>query len=197
VVTLTLGWPNMGMTTEVSLLSEPWFRGTSGSSRASTGELAALHGQLVLRLRTMVTRHSPGCAFVAAYPSVHDLSPNEILVIPFSSDAALFSIGFCRPDCATMKVRIGEHGVLEYPREKHLTPSLAASAERLFSLTLNGRYREDVWIDSETGRYEGGQSYFLDDSDEWQVLGPRPQPCAPLKLTRRGLTVQNRRYQPY
>ena len=96
-----------------------------------------------------------------------------------------------------MEVRIGEHGVLEYSEADQTTQSLAATAELLFGIALSGRYREEIWTHPATGRYEGGQSYFMDDSQEWQELGPRKQPRALLQLVRQRLTVQDRQYEPY
>jgi hypothetical protein len=166
-------------------------------SLLTAGELAALHTHLVLQFRSMLTQHRPGCAFVAAYPRIQDHSPNEILVIPFRSGAASFSIGLLQGACASMEVRIGERGVLEYSASDQPTPSLAATAELLFGIALTGRYREEIWTHPVTARYEGGQSYFMDDSQEWHELGPRRQPRASFQLVRKRLTVQDRRYEPY
>jgi hypothetical protein len=163
----------------------------------TAGELEALHTHLVLKFRSMVNQHSPGCAFVVPYPSTRDVSPNEILVIPARSGAALFSIGFLQAKRTTMVVRIGEHGVLERPEDNPSIESLAATAELLFSIALYGRYREESWAHTRTGRHERSQSYFLDVSQEWQELGPSVQPPAPVGRFRHQLTMQERRYEPY
>jgi hypothetical protein len=144
----------------------------------------------------MAAQHRPGCAFVAPYPNADDYWPNEILVIPFRSGAALFSIGFLQSDRTTMLVRIGEHGVVECPEVDQATHSLAATAELLFGIALSGRYREEIWTHTATGRYEGGQSYFL-DTGVWRELGPRKQFPGIHQLVRHELTMQDRRYQPY
>jgi hypothetical protein len=77
------------------------------------------------------------------------------------------------------------------------TQSLAATAELLFGIALNGRYREEVWTHPATARYKGGQSYFMGDSHEWHELGSRKQPRALLQLAWQRLTLQDRRYEPY
>jgi len=146
-----------------------------------TGDaLAALHTQLVLRFRSMAARHRPGCAFVAPYPTGQDFSPSEILVIPNHSEAALFSIGFLQGDRTTMVVRIGEHGVLNFIEDGHSTRSLAATAKLLFDVALSGRYREETWIHCPSGRYEGGQSFFIDETLDWQELGGCDRVVSPL-----------------
>ena len=97
-----------------------------------------------------------------------------------------------------MVVRIGDYGVVECSEvDPVISCPLAPTAELLFGIALSGRYREEIWIHPTTARYEGGQSYFMDDSQEWQELGPRKQPPALLQLVRQRLTVQNRRYEPY
>ena len=186
------------MTTQVSTVSSSW----SGQAAESgplhpAGELAALHANLVLQFKSMANRHRPGCAFVAPYPSTEDCRPNEILVIPFRRGAALFSIGLLQGDRTTMVVRIGEHGVLECSEGDQGTESLAATAVRLFRIALSGRYREEIWTHPTTGRYEGGQSYIMDDSEGWQELEPCKQPGAMLRLVRHRLTVEDRQYKPY
>ena len=186
------------MPTQVLPVPSSWSGKAVGTgSLLTAGELEALHTHLVLQFRSMLTQHRPGCAFVAAYPRIQDHSPDEILVIPFRSGAALFSIGLLQGDCTTMEVRIGEHGVFEYSVGDQPTPSLAATAELLFGIALSGRYREEIWTHTATARYEGGQSYFMDDSQEWQELGPRKQPRALPQLVRQRVTVQDRRYEPY
>jgi len=190
--------PNELMPTRVLPLPSSWSGKAVGTGSLFTAEeLAALHTHLVLQFRSMLAKHRPGCAFVAAYPGIQDRSPNEILVIPFRRGAALFSIGLLQGDRTTMEVRIGDHGVLEYSEGDQPTPSLAATAELLFGIALNGRYREEIWTHTATARYEGGQSYFMDDSQEWQELGPRKQPRALPRLVRQRLTMQDRRYEPY
>jgi len=194
----TLAWSNELMSMQVLPVPSSWSgEDVDTGPLARAPELAQLHCHLVLQFRSMVTQHSPGCAFVAAYPRIQDHSPNEILVIPFRRGAALFSIGLLQGDHTTMKVRIGEHGVLEYSEGDQSTASLAATAELLFNIALSGRYREEIWTKTATARYEGGQLYFMDDSQEWQELGPRKQPCALLQLVRQRLTVQYRQYEPF
>jgi hypothetical protein len=156
-------------------------------------QLNALHGELVLRFRSMVGAHLPGSAFVAPYPSVREVWPNEILVIPSRSDAALFSIGFLQSDRTNMVVRIGEHGELHMWEEHHAHRSLIAMAQTLFALALQGRYREESWTDKVTGQYRGGQSYFLDTKDGWQVPRPLGQPRVPFERLR----LHDRQYVPY
>jgi hypothetical protein len=186
------------MTTQVSPVSSAWSEEAVGPGPLYTAEeLAALHTHLVRRFRSMAAQHRPGCAFVAPYPNAHDYWPNEILVIPFRSDAALFSIGFLQSDRTTMLVRIGEHGVVECWEGDQAAHSLAATAELLFGIALSGRYREEIWTHTTTGRYEGGQSYFMDESQVWQELRPRKQPPDIHQLVRHKLAVQDRRYQPY
>ena len=163
----------------------------------SAEELAALHARLVLQFRSMVEEHRPGSAFVAPYPRTGDVSPNEILVIPFRSGAALFCIGFLQCDRTTMLVRIGDHGVFQYSADNPSNQSLAATAELLLTLAMSGRYREEIWTDTRTGRYEGGQSYFLDGSQEWQELGPGSRPPASLRASRHRLTMEDRGYESY
>src|SRR5687768_18018458 len=76
------------MTTQVSPVSSAWSEEAVGPGPLYTAEeLAALHTHLVLRFRSMAAQHRPGCAFVAPYPNAQDYWPNEILVIPFRSDA--------------------------------------------------------------------------------------------------------------
>ena len=103
-----------------------------------------------------------------------------------------------------MVVRIGEHGVWECSEDAvgcsddvHPTRSLAATAELLFGIALSGRYREEIWTDSTTGRYEGGQSFIMDDSAGWQELGCRCQPRISSRLLRHKFSVLDRRYGPY
>ena len=188
-------WLNELMTTQVSPVSSSWAEEAVGTGPLYTaGELAALHTHLVLEFRSMATQHRPGCAFVAPYPSAQDNSPNEILVSPYSRGAALFSIGFLQGDRTTMVVRIGNYGVLEYSEGDQATQPLAATAELLFGIALSGRYREEIWTDTTTGRYEGAQSYVMDESQVWRELGSRKQPHA---VHQHRLTVQNRRYEPY
>ena len=183
------------MTTQVSPVSSSWAeKAVETGPRSTAEELAALHSHLVLQLLAMVTRHRPGCAFVAPYPDPHDVSPNEILIIPYRKGAALFSLGFLQGDRTTMVVRIGDHGVVECSEDDQATQSLAATAEMLFDIALSGRYREEIWTDTTTGRYEGGQSYFMDASGLWRELGPRRQLPA---IDQHRLAVQNRRYRRY
>ncbi len=144
----------------------------------------------------MADEHLAGCAFVAPFPSPEDSSPSEIMVIPARTGAAMFTIGFLQGEGITMVVRIGEHGVLTYSEDDHATQLLAVTAESLFSIALSGRYREEVWTHTRSGRYEGGQSYFLDGSQEWQELGPPTQPHASSRLFRH-LSVQDHHYEPY
>ena len=187
------------MPTQVLPGPSSWSGKAVGTGSLFTAEeLAALHTHLVLKFRSMITQHRPGCAFVAAYPRIQDHSPNEILVVPFRTGAALFSIGLRQGACTSMEVRIGERGVLEYSvGGDQPAPSLAPTSELLFGIALSGRYREEIWTHPATGRYEGGQSYFMDDSHEWQELGPRKQPRALLQLVPQRLTVQDRKYEPY
>ena len=145
----------------------------------------------------MVTRHLPSCAVVEPWPSAQDFVPDEILVIPFRRGAALFSIGFHAGDRIKMEVRIGEHGVLEYVQDEQATRLLAGQAGRLFDIALCGRYREELWINAATRAYVGGQSYFNDDSGQWQELGPCKRPRALPELVRRRVTVLDRRYAAY
>ena len=185
------------MTTQLS----PVFRSRSlrsvGAGAFHTpGELVALHAHLARRLRSMVTEHRPGCAFVAPYPSNQDLSPSEILVIPFRSEAAMFSVAFQPCERTVMMIRIGEYGVWECLEGDRPTPSLAATAEHLFEVALSGRYRENVWTHTVTGRCEGGQGYFMDDSQDWQDLSPRGKPAPPQSFWH-WLSVQDRRFEPY
>lgn len=194
------------MTTPASLASSPGSRRVAGTGPLYTaGELAALHTYLTLQFRSMAAEHRPGCAFIAPYPSSHDLSPSEILIIPARSEAALFSVAFVQCESTTtMVVRIGEHGVwecsadvLECSEDHRPARSFAATAELLFGVALSGRYREEIWTDSATGRYEGGQSFFMDDSLEWQELGCRCQPRISSRLLRHKFSVLDRRYEPY
>jgi len=164
--------------------------------RQLPGDLEALHAHLVLRFRAMADEHLLGCAFVAPYSSPDDSSPSEILVIPDRTGAPLFTIGFLQDKQITMVVRIGEHGVFTYTEDDQAIPLLAVTAESLFSIALSGRYREEVWTRTRSGRYEGGQSYYLDGSQEWQELGPRTQPPASSRLLRH-LSVQDHHYEPY
>jgi hypothetical protein len=186
---------NVLMTTQVSPVSSSWAqKAVETEPRYAAEELAALHSHLVLQFLAMVARHRPGCAFVAPYPNPQDVSPNEIMVIPYRKGAALFSIGFLQGDRTTMVVRIGDHGLVESSEDDQATQSLAATAELLFGIALSGRYREEIWTDSTTGRYEGGQAYFMDESGLWRELGPRRQPPA---IDQHRLAVQNRRYRRY
>ena len=190
--------PNELMPTQVLPVPSSWSGKAAGTgSPITNGELAALHTHLVLQFRSMLTRHRPGCAFVAAYPRIQDHSPNEILVIPFRRGAALFSIGFLQGDRSSMVVRIGDYGVVECSEVDQGTQSLATTAELLFGIALSGCYREEIWTHPTTARYEGGQSYFMDDLQEWHELGPRKQPRTLLQLVGQRLTVQDRRYEPY
>lgn len=193
------------MTTSAAIVSRPWSRRTAGPGpRHTSVDLASLHTHLVLKLRSMANQHRQGCAFIAPYPSGRDLSPSEILVIPARSEAALFSVAFVQCDRTIMRVRIGEHGVwecsddvLECSEEVRPTRSLAATAEMLFGVALSGHYREEIWNHDTTGRYEGGQSYYLDDSDVWQELGCPCQPRISSRLLRHKMTVLDRSYEPY
>ena len=92
--------PNELMPTQVLPVPSSWSGKAAGTgSPVTNGELAALHTHLVLQFpSTCSPQHRPGCAFVAPYPRIEDHSPNEILVIPFRSGAALFSIGFFQGD---------------------------------------------------------------------------------------------------
>lgn len=167
------------------------------SGRMST-ELAALHAYLARRFQVLLTAHERGCAFVAPYPSVDDRSADEIVVIPFRSGAALFSLGFFTCFASTtMVVRIGDHGVVECSAPDHASPAFAGTAEWLFGIALSGRYREEIWLHSATARYVGGQSYVLSDSDGWQELGLRQEPPALLRPNGHRLTMQDRIYEPY
>ena len=152
----------------------------------------------------MADRHRRGCAFIAPYPSSQDLSPSEILVIPAHSEAALFSVAFLQCERTTMRVRIGEHGVWECSddvsecsEDVRSTRSLAATAGMLFGVALSGRYREEIWNHATTGRYEGGQSYYMDESDAWQELGCPCQPRISTRLLRQKMEVLDRLYEPY
>jgi hypothetical protein len=183
------------MTTQVSPVSSSWVEeAVETGPRYTAEELAALHTQLVRQFRFMAAQHRPGCAFVAPYPSPQDVSPNEILVIPHRKGAALFSIGFLQAHRTTMVVRIGEYGVVECSEGDQATQSLAATAELLFGIALSGSYREEIWTDTTTGRYEGGQSYFMDKSRVWRQFGPRKQPRA---MHPQNVAMQDRRYEPY
>ena len=82
------------------------------------------------------------------------------------------SIGLLQGDRTTMEVRIGEHGVLEYPEGDQPTPSLAATAKLLFDIALSGRYREEIWTHPAAGRYEGGQSYSWTTHKSGRNLDP-------------------------
>lgn len=190
--------PNERMVTEIASVSSlrPE-RAVETGHIYNGGELEALHAHLVLQFRSMADKHRPGCAFVAPFPSTRDVSSNEILVIPARTGAALFTIGFHLGNGTTMVVRIGEHGVLTCSESDQATQSLAATAEFLFTVALGGRYREEIWTRTRSGRYEGGRSYFLDASKEWQELGPRPELPASSRLFRHRLTVRDRRYEPY
>jgi hypothetical protein len=192
------------MVTEATVVSGPWSKGTAGpGARYTAGELAALHAFLVLKFRSMANHHSQGCAFIAPYPSTKDLSPSEILVIPTRADAALFSVAFLQCERTTMRVRIGDHGVWECAEDVECSDddrpaqSFATTAELLFDAALSGHYREEIWTDSATGRYEGGQSYIMDDSRGWQELGCRCQPRIASRLLRHKFSVLDRRYEPY
>ncbi len=193
------------MTTETSFVSSRWSdRAPATGLHYSAEDLEALHTYLTLEFRTMAAQHRPGCAFIAPFPNSHDPSANEILVIPANSDAALFSVAFLSCERTTMVVRIGEHGVWECSgdvwdcsEDVRPTGSLAATAKLLFGAALSGRYREEIWTDSSTGRYEGGQSFFMDDSHGWQELGCRCQPRISSRLLRHKLSVLDRRYGPY
>lgn len=172
-------------------------RAARTGARETTAELVALHTHLVLRFRSMATQHRSGCAYVAPYPSCQDCSPNEILVIPERSGAALFSIGFLQGNPTTMVVRIGEHGIVMCAEEAPSTLALAATAERLFGIALAGSYREEILVQPTTGRYEGGQSYVLDESQGWKELGCLNLPRLPARLLRHKLAVLDRLYEPY
>jgi hypothetical protein len=183
------------MTTQVTPVSSSWLEeAVEAGPRYTAKELAALHSHLVLQFLATVTQHRAGCAFVAPYPNPQDVSPNEILVIPYRKGAALFSVGFLQGDRTTMVVRIGDHGVVECSEDDQATQSLAVAAERLFDIALSGRYREEIWTDTATGRYEGGQSYVMNESGLWRELGPRRQPRA---IHKHRLAMQNRRYRTY
>ena len=198
MLTPTLTRLNELMTTQVSPVVSSWSKEAVELRPVYTAEeLAALHSHLVLRFRSMATRHRPGCAFVAPYPSAQDYSPNEILAIPFCNDAALFSVGFLQSDRTRMVVRIGEHGVVKCSEGDQAAHSLSATAELLFGMALRGRYREKIWVDTTTGRFDGSQSYFMDESEVWQELGLRKQLPDIHQLVRHTLTVQDRWYQPY
>jgi len=162
----------------------------------TAGKLEALHTHLVLRFRGMVARHRPGAAFVCPFPDPEEASPNEILVIPLHSGAAGFSIGFPQNTPTTMVVHIGEQGVFTYSADAVSPGSLSATAETLFNIALDGRYREHVWTHTRTGRRVGGHSSFLHGSHGWQEFGPTVQPPASLRL-RSHLTLQERTYEPY
>jgi hypothetical protein len=193
------------MTTPTSFASSPGSQSfTRTGSLYTAEELAALHAHLSLQFRAMAAQHRPGCAFIAPYPTNNDLSPTEILVIPACADAAFFSVAFLQGDRTTMVVRIGEHGVWECSEDvcdcsedDRPTRSLAATAELLFGIALNGHYREEIWTDSTTGRYEGGQSFFLDKAQGWQELGCRCEPRISSRLLRHKFSVLDRRYKPY
>lgn len=184
------------MTTRLSASSiRSWSDEVAPHRRShSAGPLTSLHANLVLQLRSMVTDHRPGAAFVAAYSGVGEVPPDEILVIPGRADAALFSVGFPSADRMSMVVRIGDHGSWASPADERVPASLAATARVLFSLALVGRYREQTWTNTLTNRYVGGESFFLDRGHQWRKLGSAWQPPP---LLRPMLSHQDRRYQSY
>lgn len=163
-------------------------------SSHAAGSLAALHADLVVQLRGMVADHRRGAAFVAAFAAVGEDSPDEILVIPARADAALFSVGFPSAEDLSMVVRIGDHGSWTTSADDLLPASLAAAARQLFSFALTGRYREETWTETLTGRYAGGESYLLERGRPGRRLGAAWQP--PPRL-RPSLSRQDRWYRAY
>jgi hypothetical protein len=119
------------------------------------------------------------------------------MVIPDRSGAAMFSVGFLQGNPTTMVVRIGEHGIVVCAEEAPSTLGLAATAERLFDIALSGRYREEIVVHATTGRYEGGKSYVMDESQGWKELGCYNQARLPVRLLRHNHTVLDRCYEPY
>jgi hypothetical protein len=159
--------------------------------RYSPAELQGLHQALLRALQAMAEAAAPGAAVVGA-----TISPDPaagVTVIPIRDDAAGFRVTFRQTDRTTMLVYIGAHGEFQAWEGYQARLSLSTTAQVLFTLALEGRYREEVWADCRSGRYEGGQSYFLDAAQHWRALGPLRRPQAAFGR----LELQDRRYAPY
>lgn len=74
-------------------------------------------------------------------------------MIPAKRDAAEISIEFRQSSRTTMVVHIGAYGELPGWEGLNSKQSLTSAAMALFDLVLEGRYREDVWVNVKTGRY--------------------------------------------
>lgn len=156
----------------------------------SAAELAAIRREIVSAFESMAESHAPGCAVVGL---IDRDSPRAITVIPANSDAAEIRVEFRQTDRTTMVVHMGAYGEIQGWEGINAKYSLLSAAKNLFQLVLEGRYREEVWVNVKSGRYEGGQSYLMDSARHWHAVGTLREPRIPFGRLR----FQDERFAPY